>query len=99
MILQLAIGKECLFEGSTLETRCQARLLVMNHIVIHTDRIVLVHVTLFHHFIRAAQDFDNAPAVPGICIADTCAKLERERQNMRAHQAHTHFIYMRYRMH
>jgi hypothetical protein len=64
--LQLAIGKECLFEGSTLEARRQARLLIVNHIVIHTDGIVFIHVTLFHHFIRAAQDFDNATAVPAL---------------------------------
>lgn len=65
-LLQVAIGKERLLEGFTLEAGRQARILVVKHVVIHTYGVVVVHIALFHHLVGASQNFHDATTVPGI---------------------------------
>jgi hypothetical protein len=43
---QVAVGKESTFKGTALKAGCQTGLLIVLHVVIDTDSIVTVNVTL-----------------------------------------------------
>jgi hypothetical protein len=74
--LEVAVGKEGLFESSALEARGQTSVHVMDHIVVHGDGIVLVYVALGHHLVGRAQQLDDATTVPRElidCVVELCS--------------------------
>ena len=58
ILLLFAIGKKRLFKGPAFEATGQALILVMDHIVIHRNRIVTVHITFYHlqYYVRNGQE-------------------------------------------
>ena len=52
------IGEKRLFKGPAFEATGQALILVVNHIVIHRNRIVTVHITFYHlqYYVRNGQE-------------------------------------------
>jgi len=64
LLLQVAIWKEGTLEGTKLETRREASLLVVLHVIVDTNRTVAINVTLYHHLIDTANYFENTASVP-----------------------------------
>lgn len=66
--LQFTVGKERLLECFALEASRQTGILIVEHIIVHTDSVVVVHITFLHHLVSISQQLYNTSSIPKVDV-------------------------------